>query len=155
MQRSTLVSSCVVFTRNGRRGFSVMPSSHRTLMRFTTRVCIGLLALAVALTVVSTAGLAAGDGPAGEVAGDKDVETLGDIDLVLEDEHVQIDDVEASGEGLPSMDIDERTIEIESATVETDGVTATFRGTTYEIGQVSIGLENVGVSLENVTIHDE
>lgn len=123
-------------------------------MRFPTRVLVGLFVLAVALTVVSTAGLAAGDDPASETAGEKetDVESLGDIDLVLEDEHVRIDDVEASGEGLPSVNIDERTVEIESATVETSGVTATFRGTTYEIGQVSIGLENVGVSLENISV---
>lgn len=126
-------------------------------MRFPTRVLVGLLVLAVALAAVPTAGLAAGDGPASDTAGDEDtdVETIGDIDLVLEDEHVQIDDVEASGEGLPSVDIDERTIEIESASVETEGVTVTFRGTTYEIGQVSIGIENVGVSLENVTIHGD
>lgn len=123
-------------------------------MRFPTRVLVGLLVLAVALTVVSTAGLAVGDDSVSETAGEKetDGESLGDIDLVLEDEHVRIDDVEASGEGLPSMNIDERTVEIESATVETDGVTATFRGTTYEIGQVSIGLENVGVSLENISV---
>ncbi|WP_207587397.1 hypothetical protein [Halomontanus rarus] len=123
-------------------------------MRFPTRVLVGLLVLAVALTVVSTAGLAVGDDRASETAGEKDtdVESLGDIDLVLEDEHVRIDDVEASGEGLPSVNIDERTVEIESATVETDGVTVTFRGTTYEIGQVSIGLENVGVSLENISV---
>lgn len=120
-------------------------------MRLRNRVLVCLLVLTVVLAGVTATGAVTAD----DNSSDTETIHLGTVDLVLEDEHVHVSDVDASGEGLPTVEIDERTIEVDSATIETDGVTATVRGTTYEIGQFSLGIENVGVTLEDVSITGE
>lgn len=115
-------------------------------MRTRTRLLIGILVVTLAIAGISATGLASGETASTEST------TLGEIELVLENEHVHVSDVQLDGDGLPSMELEERTIEIESATVETSGVDATVLGTTYEVGPVSIGIENVGVTLEDVVV---
>ncbi len=115
-----------------------------------TRLLAGSLGLILVLALLST-GVTAGAGVGGEEPKD-DRTQVGPIDITLEDRHITISDVEASGDGLPAVEIDERTIAIHSATASIDGMTVNVRGTTYEVGPLQIGLENVGIQLEEISI---
>jgi len=116
----------------------------------STRFLAGGLGLILVLALFST-GVAAGTGVGEEEPKDDRVQ-VGPIDVTLEDRHITISDVEVSGEGLPAVEIDERTIEIHSATASIDGMTVNVRGTAYEVGPLEVGLENVGIHLEEISI---
>jgi len=117
----------------------------------STRLLAGSLGLILVLALLST-GVTAGAGVGGEEEPKDDRSQIGPIDVTLEDRHSTISDVEVSGEGLPTIEIDERTVAIHSATASVDGMTVSVRGTTYEVGPLQIGLENVGIHLEEISI---
>jgi hypothetical protein len=111
--------------------------------RATRLGIIGLvLVLAVGLTSV---GVAAG--------GDTTETTqISSIDVTIADEAFAIENVEISGESLPSYEIDERSYELESASIQSDGVTVSLGETTYEICSVDLQLENISVTIAGVSI---
>lgn len=109
------------------------------------------LLIAMALSV----GLAGLSGPAIAAGDDSDARHVGSIDVTIADEHIHVSDVEVSGDGLPSLKIDERTYEIDSTSVSIDGATVSSGDRTYEVGGVDLELRNVGVTLEDVSINAE
>lgn len=116
-------------------------------MRALTRGLIVALVIGVALSSVPATALA--------TTGDSDAAAVGNVDVTIEDERVHVTDVEVSGDGLPSVEIDERTYTIDSASLSVDGVTVGVGDRTYEIGDVEIEVENVGVTLEDVAINPD
>lgn len=110
--------------------------------------------IAKILAVILAVAIVAGTLPAVAVAdtGATSVERVGSIDLSIEDKHVTIDGASVTGEGLPSMEIDERTYSVDSLSVQTDGLTIDFNGTTYEVCSVDITLSDVGVTVSDTSI---
>ncbi|WP_152424917.1 hypothetical protein [Natronococcus jeotgali] len=113
-------------------------------MKTTTRFGAIGLAVALAVTLLSAGAVAAG--------GADGVHQVGSIDASIEDEHVTIDGLELSADGLPTYEIDERTYEIDSAGIQTDGVTVDVNDRTYEISSIDLTVENVSVTVSDVSI---
>ncbi|MFU8866733.1 hypothetical protein [Natronococcus sp.] len=117
-------------------------------MRTTARFGVVGLVAVLAIGLLS-AGAVAGGGGAG------DVTQVGSIDATIENEHVELDGLELSADGLPSYEIDERTYDLESAGIQSDGVTVDVNDRTYEICSVDISLENVSVTVSDVSINGD
>lgn len=115
-------------------------------MRTTTRLGVVGLVAVLAIGLLSVGAVAGGSGA-------DDVTQVGSIDASLEDEHVELDGLELSADGLPSYEIDERTYDLESAGIQSDGVTVDVDDRTYEICSVDISLENVSVTVSDVSIN--
>ena len=118
-------------------------------MRTTTR--FGVIGLVAVLAV----GLLSAGAVAGGSSGADGVTQVGSIDASLEDEHVELDGLELSADGLPSYEIDERTYDLDSAGIQSDGVTVDLNDRTYEICSVDISLENVSVTVSDVSINGD
>lgn len=116
-------------------------------MRSIARILAVVLVFALALGGLSTVAVAD--------TGVSTVERVGSIDISVEDRHVHIDGAEVSGEGLPSIEIDERTYSVDSLSIQTDGLTVDYSGTTYEICSLDVSLENVGVTISDSSIGSE
>ncbi|AGB38748.1 hypothetical protein [Natronococcus occultus] len=114
-------------------------------MRSVTRVGAAGIALVLAISLLSMGAVAGGQSA--------DVTQISSIDFTVEDRHASIEDVELSGPGLPSIDIDERTFELDSAEIQTDGFLVEFGETTYEICSVDIQFDDVTLTVSDVSIN--
>lgn len=108
------------------------------------RLQAGLLVVALTVALVSAGAVASEETPRDRHGSDRSV--------IIADRHIEISDVAITSDGLPSITLDERTIEVDSATASVDGVTLTTEETTYRIGQMTVGLENVGLTVGNISI---
>ncbi|WP_394740261.1 hypothetical protein [Natronococcus roseus] len=117
-------------------------------MRTTTRFGVVGLVAVLAIGLLSAGAVAGGSGGA-------DVTQVGSIDASIEDEHVELDGLELSADGLPSYEIDERTYDLDSAGIQSDGVTVDVNDRTYEICSVDISLENVSITVSDVSINGD
>ncbi|MDG5821268.1 hypothetical protein [Natronococcus sp. A-GB7] len=118
-------------------------------MRTTTR--FGVIGLVAVLAI----GLLSAGAVAGGNSATDDVTQVGSIDASLEDEHVELDGLELSSDGLPSYEIDERAYDLESAGIQSDGVTVDVNDRTYEICSVDISLENVSITVSDISINGD
>ncbi|WP_255168036.1 hypothetical protein [Natrononativus amylolyticus] len=116
-------------------------------MRSVARILAVVLVAALALGGLSTVAVAD--------TGASTVEQVGSIDLSIEDRHVHVDGADVSGEGLPSIEIDERTYTVDSLSFQSDGLTFEYGDTTYEICSVDITLENVGITVTDSSVGGE
>lgn len=116
-------------------------------MRSATQIVTVALVIAVCLGGLSATAVADD--------GETDVEKIGDIDIEIEDNEYHIDGAEITGDGLPSVTIEERTHTIDSLSIQTDGLTVDYGDTTYYVCQLDITVEDVEITLSDISIGEE
>lgn len=106
------------------------------------------------LTVVLVVAMCLGGLSATAVAddGETNVEEIGSVDVSIEDNEYHIDGAEITGDGLPSVTIEERTHTIDSLSIQTEGLTVDYGDTTYYVCQLDITVEDVEITLSDISI---
>ncbi|WP_306057956.1 hypothetical protein [Natronococcus wangiae] len=113
-------------------------------MRSYTQIVVVALVVAMTLGGLSTAAVAD--------TGETDVEQLGSVVVSVEDNEYHIDGAEITGDGLPSVTIEERTHTIDSLSIQTEGLTVEYDDTTYEVCRLDVTVENVEITLSDISI---
>ncbi|TYL37027.1 hypothetical protein CV102_18570 [Natronococcus pandeyae] len=116
-------------------------------MRSGTQIVTVALVIAVCLGGLSATAVADD--------GETDVEKIGDVDIEIEDNEYHIDGAEITGDGLPSVTIEERTHTVDSLSIQTDGLTVDYGDTTYYVCQLDITVEDVEITLSDISIGEE
>jgi len=115
-----------------------------TRLTATTRVLTALLVTALVMSAGASTALA-GSGTAnveGDHADNASDITISGFDVGLEDVHI-------TGEGLPEVDIEDRTYTVDERSVTVDGLTMT-------VNDAEIGLDDLTITVEDSTLelHD-
>lgn len=116
-------------------------------MRSITHIVAAIAVLTAGLTGLSTVAIAD--------TGHTNVEQMSSIDVSIEDEEYRVDGIDISGDGLPSVGIDERTYTADSLSIQADGLIIEYDGTIYEVCEVDVTLENVELTVSNVSVNGD
>jgi len=121
-----------------------------TRLTATTRVLTALLVTALVMSAGASTALA-GSGTAnveGDHADNASDITISGFDVGLEDVHI-------TGEGLPEVDIEDRTYTVDERSVTVDGLTMTVNDAEIGLDDLTITVEDSTLELHDVSIGGE
>ena len=125
-------------------------------MKRTTVLARSTFALFVgALLLSAGASTALADGSASQSAMDDSTDKRTVSDLTIDGLDVAIEDVHLTGEGLPEVQVEDRTYTIEERSVTIDGASVRINDAEIGIDDLSVRIEDSTIAVRNVTVGEE
>lgn len=127
---------------------TVVPMRRTTLLtRTVATLLVGLLLASAGATTALAAD--------GDSTNDDAVGAEGSSDITIDGFDVAFEDVHVTGEGLPDIDVEDRTYTIEERSVTIDGASVGVNDGSIELNDLTVTVTDSTVTLRDVTVGDE